>query len=269
MDAAAKALNRFETYNRFKSFKAFNIQQAVAFKRHLAEQTNVRTGKPLAKATIHSTLAALKDFFFWLAGQQGYRSTLSYSDADYFNLSDRDSRIARTRLEKPVPSLEQVRHVILAMPAGNAIERRDRAMVAFILLTGARDGAVVSLKLKHLDLVEGCVIQDAREVATKFGKTFRTWFFPVGDDIRRIVEEWAAFLSRELLWGPDDPLFPATRVDVGPDLRFHRIGLERRHWASAGPVRVIFRRAFTSADLPYFPPHRLRNTLAVLSQRIG
>ncbi|MGD9883262.1 MAG: hypothetical protein AB7U95_24440, partial [Reyranella sp.] len=62
--------------------------------------------------------------------------------------------------------------------------------------------------------------------------------------------------------GPDDPLFPATRVDVGPDLRFHRIGLERRHWASAGPVRVIFRRVFTSADLPYFPPHRLRNTLA-------
>jgi integrase len=268
VDAAAKALNRFETYNRFKSFKAFHIEQATAFKRHLALQTNVRTGKPLAKATIHSTLAALKAFFVWLAGQPGYRSTLSFSDADYFNLSDRDSRIARARLEKPVPSLEQVCRVILTMPAGDTIERRDRALVAFIMLTGARDGAVVSLKLKHLDLVDGCVLQDAREVVTKFGKTFRTWFFPVGEDVRRIVEEWAGFLSKEMLWGLDDPLFPATRVELGPDRKFHPSGLERRHWASAGPVRDIFRRAFAAAGLPYFPPHRLRNTLAVLSQRL-
>jgi integrase len=172
VDAAAKALNRFELDTRFRSFKTFHPEQAVAFKRHLAEQTNARTGKPLAKATIHSTLAALKAFFVWLAGQTGYRSRLSYSDADYFNLSDRDSRIARTRLDKSVPSLEQVRHVIETMPANHAIQRRDRALVAFILLTGARDGAVASLKLKHIDLTEGCVVQDAREVATKFGKTF-------------------------------------------------------------------------------------------------
>jgi hypothetical protein len=98
VDAAAKALSRFELDTRFRSFKTFHPEQAVAFKRRLAEQTNARTGKPLAKATIHSTLAALKAFFVWLAGEPGFRSRLSYSDADYFNLSDRDARIARTRL---------------------------------------------------------------------------------------------------------------------------------------------------------------------------
>jgi integrase len=217
VDAAAKALHRFEEDTRFRSFKAFNPEQAVAFKRHLAEKTGVRSGKPLSKATIHSTLAALKAFFVWLAGQPGYRSRLTFSDADYFNLSERDSRIARTRLEKPVPSLEQVQHVIRTMPEGDDLQRRDRAVLAFILLTGARDGAVASLKLKHLDLVEGCVVQDAREVATKFGKTFTTWFFPVGDDVRRVIEEWVGYLREKLLWGPDDPLFPATLMDQGPD----------------------------------------------------
>ena len=171
--------------NRFRSFRTFHPEQAVAFKRHLAEQTNARTGKPLAKATTYSTLAALKVFFVWLAEQPGFRSRLSYSDADYFNLSDRDARIARTRLDKPAPSSEEVRHVIQTMPAGSAIERRDRALVAFILLTSARDGATASLKVKHVDLAAGCLVQDAREVATKFGKTFTTSFFPVGDDIRR------------------------------------------------------------------------------------
>jgi integrase len=266
VDAAAKALHRFEEHSRFRSFKAFNPEQAVAFKRHLAEQTSVRSGKPLSKATVHSTLAALKAFFVWLAGQPGYRSRLTFSDADYFNLSERDSRVARTRLEKPVPSLEQVQHVIRTMPAADDLQLRDRAVVAFILLTGARDGAAASLKLKHLDLMEGCVVQDAREVATKFGKTFTTWFFPVGDDIRRIVEEWAGHLREKLLWGPDDPLFPATRMEVGTDGLFRPAGLERRQWASADPIRLIFRRAFAAAGLPYFPPHRLRDTLARLGE---
>jgi integrase len=137
----------------------------------------------------------------------------------------------------------------------------------FILLTGARGGAVVSLKLKHLDLAQDRIIQDAREVATKFGKSFDTYFFPVGDDVRLIVEEWVEYLGRDLLRGPDDPLFPATRMDAGPDRLFHAVGLERKHWSSAGPIREVFRRAFAAAGLPYFAPHRLRNTLVALGQK--
>ena len=49
------------------------------------------------------------------------------------------------------------------MPAGSEIERRDRALVAFTLLTGARDSAIASMKMKHVDLIKGCVHQDARE----------------------------------------------------------------------------------------------------------
>ena len=258
VDAVAKALNRFELDTRFRSFKSFRPEQAVAFKRHLVEQTNARTERPLAKATIHSTLAALKAFFIWLAGQPGYRSRLSYSDADYFNLSDRDARIAQTRLDKPAPRLEDVRRVILSMPAETAVECRDRALIAFILLTGARDGAVASLKIKHLDLATGRLVQDAREIRTKFGKTITTIFFPVGDDIRKIVEDWVQYLERKLFWGPEDPLFPATLVETGIDHTFQAAGVARRHWSSAEPIRAIFRRAFSAVGLPSAPssaPH--------------
>jgi integrase/recombinase XerD len=267
VDAAAKALSRFELDTGFRAFNKFHPEQAVAFKRRLAEQTNARTGKPLAKATIHSTLAALKAFFVWLAGEPGFRSRLSFSDADYFNLSDRDARIARTRLDKPFPSLEQVQHVIRTMPANDPIQLRDRALVAFILLTGARDGAVKSLKLKHLDLSEGCLIHDAREVTTKFGKSFATTFFPVGADARRIVEEWVGFLTKEMHWAPTDPLFPATLVDGGAGNAFHVAGLRREHWTTADPIRKVFKRAFAAAGLPYYSPHRLRDTIVSLGKR--
>ena len=57
-------------------------------------------------------------------------------------------------------------------------------MIAFALLTGARDSAIASMKLKHVDLVGRSVFQDARDVKTKFSKSFTTFFFPVGDGIQ-------------------------------------------------------------------------------------
>jgi hypothetical protein len=71
------------------------------------------------------------------------------------------------------------------------------------------------MRLKHVDLIEGCIHQDARDVRTKFSKTFSTYFFPVGDETFRIVEAWVSYLREEKLWSNDDPLFPATRLALG------------------------------------------------------
>jgi integrase len=268
IDAVAKALSRFEAYTGYRDFKAFHFQQAVAFKKHLAEQKGQQSGEKLSKATLHATLTQLKRFFQWLAWQPGYKSRVQYVDAEYFNLSDKETRIATARRQQKVPTLEQIKYVIGKMPVSNEIERRNRSLVAFTLLTGARDSAIASLKLKHVDLVAGCVNQDAREVKTKFSKTFSTFFFPVGEEVLEIVAAWVAYLRNEKLWGNNDPLFPATRVALGPDRQFAVEGLKREHWSNASPIRTIFREAFIGAGLPYFNPHSFRNTLVQLGQDI-
>lgn len=268
IDKALAAIASFESYTRSKSFKQFHISQATGFKAHLTQQRGQRSGKALSAATMHATLSALKAFTVWLADQPGYKSTVSYSDAEYFNISERERAVATAEREQPVPTLEQIRHVIRSMPAGTELERRDRAVIAFGLLSGARDGAIASMKLKHVDLDRRLVHQDAREVRTKFGKTFTTSFFPIDDEVRGIVEDWIAFLRVEKLWGDDDPLFPATKVRVGASRKFEAAGLDRRHWSSATPIRDIFREAFARADLPYFNPHSFRKTLAQLGERL-
>ena len=268
VDAVAKALSRFEEYTRFKAFKSFHIEQAMGFKRKLAEQRNARTGERLSKATLYSTLQILKGFFKWLAGQHGFKSRLRYPDAEYFNLSETETRIAKTHREAACPTLEQVHHVLETMRSATDIERRNRALVAFTILIGARDGALASLKLKHVDLAQGRVIQDAREVRTKASKTITTWFFPVGDHVRAIVVDWIAFLRDEAFWGDDDPLFPSTKVEVGTSRQFEVTGLARATWSNATPIRRIFREAFSAAGLPYFNPHSFRKTLAQLGERL-
>ena len=268
VDGVAKALHRFESYTGFKDFHKFHLQQAVNFKKYLAEQMNARTKTALSKATLYATLTALKRFFQWLAGQPGYKSRIGYADAEYFNLSDNDTRIAKAHREQPVPTLEQLLHVIRSMPCDNDIQLRDRALIALMTLTGARDGAVASLKLKHINLAEKVLDQDARDVKTKFRKTFQTWFFPVGDDVLQILVHWERHLRENLLWGLDDPLFPASLVASGANHRFEVVGLNRKHWGSATPIRKIFKSAFESAGLPYYQPHSIRKTLVRLGEQL-
>ncbi|WP_417473295.1 site-specific integrase [Luteimonas mephitis] len=266
VDAASTAIARFEVRTDYRDFKTFHIDQAVAFKRGLAKQQSQITGKSLSKATLNSTLAQLKRFFFWLADQPGYRGKIKYSDADYFNLSEKEARIASAKRPRPVPTLEQVHHVLDTMPADNELQLRDRAVIAFTLLTGARDSATASLKLKHVDVDAASVFQDAREVTTKFSKSFMTYFFPVNGNALVILTDWVRYLRSERLWGNDAPLFPATRMELGPSGQFEAAGIKPEHWSTAGPIREIFKSAFAAAGLCYFNPHSVRNTLVRLGE---
>jgi integrase len=151
--------------------------------------------------------------------------------------------------------------MIDALANETEIEKRDRALVAFTILSGARDRAIVSFRLKHIDIERGLIEQDSREVRTKRAKTFTSWFFPVGDDIRRIVVDWVMFLRDEKGFGPDDPLFPKSKASPGDDLAFRAVSLDRAPWANANSVREIFREACARARMPYFNPHLFRNTL--------
>ena len=149
VDRAAEAILRFEQSTNFKPFKRFHIEQAVAFKCRLSSQKNARTGAPLSKATVDSTLRMVKAFIHWLAGQPGYKSRIAYADADYFNLNAKDARIAHTAREAIYPTPRTMPPRLCAdAQRFTALQRRDKALFAFLMLTGARDGAVASLRLK-------------------------------------------------------------------------------------------------------------------------
>ena len=61
---------------------------------------------------------------------------------------------------------------------------------------------------------------------------------------RQVVIDWVEYLQKEKLFGPADPLFPATLVGIGEDNCFQAAGLSRSHWSNATPIRKIFKEAF-------------------------
>ena len=210
LDIAAAAIDRFQVQTRHRDFRKFRPELATSFKAHMAAEISSTTGKPLSKATLYSTLKAVQSFFEWLSREQGYRQAVRISDVAYFTMNTNDAKAATAAREQPFPSLRQVLHVLEVMPIDTPLARRDRALVAFILLTGVRDAAAISLKLRHVDIARRRVFQDARDVKTKGAKTFVSSFFPVGDQPLEIVTAWIAEVSGPGLFGPDDPVFPAT-----------------------------------------------------------
>jgi len=261
IDGVAKSLVRFEQTTGAKDFGRFHRQQAVNFKAKLSEAANARTGERLSKATVAATLRDLRAFFQWLSREPGFRKRIAFADADYFNLPDKVIAIARARREPKVPTLDQVRHVLATMPTTTPVERRNRALIAFTVVTTARVGALRSFRLGHVDLDGGYVEQDARTVQTKAAKSFRTVFMPFDETAMAIVAEWVTELRRDHLFGPDDPMFPATAMGLDSTGAFVPTGLLRQGWRSTGPVRAIFRQAFALAGLPYYNPHSFRSMI--------
>ncbi|MEP4194616.1 MAG: tyrosine-type recombinase/integrase [Aliishimia sp.] len=257
---AAEAILRFEASTKYASFKKFRIEQVLRFRDKLNSEISKISGKPLAKSTIASILAANKAFLFWLADKPGYRSRIRHSDADYFNMDAKGARVAHTVRETPYPSLDMARHTFGAMPTDTEIQRRDRAVFAFLMITGARDGAISSLRLKHINLIDGYVYQDAREVRTKASKSITTYFLPIDPIYSDCFTEWVRYLQQDKLFGPDDALFPPPEMGhVSGEFRV--TGLKRETYRNANAIRQVIRAAFVTADLPTFTPHAFRKTL--------
>lgn len=250
----ARSLTRFEDFTHKRDFKTFDQRQAVGFKEKLA-------GSGLAPATIHSTLNDLKLFIGWLALQSGFKRAIKVADIDYLNLSEKAVRAATASSDKEFPTLPMIDRAVAAMPCATAIEKRNRALIAFTAITGIRDGALVTLKLKHFDEARKLVLQNPNEVATKFSKRIDTFLFPLNDKFEAIFLDWIDYLRNELLFGENDPLFPKTALGQDENQFFKADGVSRDHWANASPVRKIFKTTFLEAGLPQFTPHRFRDMI--------
>ncbi len=268
IDKTMAAIKRFEESTTFKPFKKFHRHQAVDFKDFLDRQRHAKTRKPLGISTVDAILRLVKGFFHWLVSRAGFRRVLTYADVEYFNNTRKARRVAHAQRDIPYPSMQQAAHAFHAMPFETEFHKRDKALFAFFMLTGARDGAVASLKLKHVNVGLGHVFQDAREVKTKAAKTIMCQFFPVDPDYREYFTAYFTFLREVKLFGPEDALFPKARVEAISGHGFTNSGLDRVGYANSSKLNMIIRGAFAAVQMPQYTPHSFRKTLTHLGSEM-
>jgi len=178
-------------------------------------------------------------------------------------LSDNANRAARAPRKRIPPTFAEVETALCALPKSTNIEMRDRAIFAFVIVTGVRVDSLVSLKIKDVDARRKTVWQNPKHVRTKRRKGIVTrlmgQLMPYAEEI---VLDWMQYTNEVLHLKPNDPLFPSTLVENNPQtMAFEVQGLSKKHWANAQPVREIFKKVFKAAELPYFNPHLIRKTI--------
>ncbi len=262
IDAYERGVLLWQECHENKDFAGFGKQQVRAFKDWLKNRTN-RNGEALSLTYLYNVLRRLRGFFEWLSMQPHYKSKINQVVVEYLSLSKKETRIAIQPNKRNIPDIEDVIKVIEAIQIKSDADSRDRALLCFTLLTGARISAVYSLPMQAFDEDTLTVDQNPKlGVKTKFSKRIVTTFFPI--EYTKAVDyflDWYRYLKKVKRFGPEAPVFPQSIVENGDEnISYHNTGeVEPVFWKSSNPVRKIFQKRFLDAEIPYYHPHTFRH----------
>lgn len=266
----AEAINQWQIFTKNEDFSAYDKSKAVAFTEWLnTRPAKTKSGK-ISLVTQDNYLRRVKKFFVWLSDQPGYKSKILKGDVDYLRLSKADAQVARSGTTKKMPTFDDAKKIIENISSKSEIDRRDRALISFALITGARIFAIVSLKMKNFDKTLKQIDQNPGDgVKTKNSKRILTTFFPIGwDDPEKHFMEWYEYLESKG-FQPDDPIFPATAGGFVDNKNGHiKETIGKDGWVSTGAARKIFDKRCKDVSLPYFHPHSFRHLIvSILSKK--
>ncbi len=259
INAMERSLLVYEEYSKQEDFGRFSQTRAIGFKKWIQDRTS--NGRPISIKTIYHYLRHLRSFFKWLAGQPGYKSKIDFDSISYLTLEKKLVRQAREPKLKRYPSLEYVLKLTDSIEIDNEIDQRDRALIAFLLLTGMRDRAVSTLPLGCFDRQNMIIMQlPSCGVQTKFGKSILTTIFNFDGKLVRYLMDWAEYLEKVKLFSAGDPLFPRSKSEqIEGGYSFICRQVEAAFWAGTGQIRMILKNRARDADLEYYHPHSFRH----------
>lgn len=261
IESIEKAIWDYEAFSKEADFADFNAEKAKEFKKWLTAKKH--NGNSMSLQTQYTRLRHLNKFFTWLSGQSGYKSKVSVYDVSYLKLSKRDSKIATSPKVQEYPSVDYVKQLCNSIKIENEIDMRDRALIAFTLLSGMRDMAIITLPMSCFNPDKLQVIQDPKKgVHTKFSKHISTTLFRFDEELIGYIVEWYEFLKSKKLFDSNDPLFPRTKVEQQSqqNFSFKANGVEPEFWKSVSAMRKIFEDRSKRAGLRYYSPHKYRHT---------
>lgn len=261
LNAFAEAIDQWQTFTENDDFGTFTKTKSLAFRDWLkTRKANTKTGT-LALATQYAYLRRIKKFFIWLSEHPAYKKKLLKHEIDYLRLTRGEVQIAQQGTTKQIPTFEEVKKLIESIDPKTEIDKRDRAIICFALITGSRISAIISLRMKNFDKNKMIIHQNPADgVKTKNSKDILTAFFPIGwDKPEQYFLEWYDYLEKNG-FSANDPIFPATKNHfVAEKLEYSKEFVSREFWSGTGGARKIFEKRCKNADISYYHPHSFRH----------
>jgi integrase len=202
----------------------------------------------LSAIYLKKILATSRYFFSWLSDNESGHKAIKHSWIQSLKLK-RLSDVPKTR---EAVTLEEVQEIAIS-PVSSISERRARAAVVFLFLSGMRIGAFVTLPLQAVDIPSRKVMQyPSLGVRTKNSKHGITYLLDI-PELLKVVKEWDEEV-REVL-PPTGFWFALLSPETGEiDQNVISVGENR-----ATQARRSIKEFFESVDLAYHSPHKFRH----------
>jgi integrase len=259
VDAKLAAIRQFEEFCDGQAFAKLSKDDVTRFRDHLKSRVETHDDERLSVSTVRHSASHVKSFLEWLIEQPKF-GQLDRSLPKQLTLPKRFDAAPLSTAERPVPTIDEAERMINLMSEETIKGRRDRAMVAIAFLGALRADTVTSLLVKHLQIDNRIIVQDAARSRTKNGKSLRVKFFHLPSVFAEVLEEWMEELM-ELGFRPHDALFPdekyLTNTAVGA-------GSERiKAMASTHAISSTFKLASRLVE-KQFSPHSAKHCIGQL-----
>jgi site-specific recombinase XerD len=267
VNSIENAIWHYEDFSQNADYAGFSQSKAVGFKKWLSDRKY--RGKAISVTTIYHHLRHLKGFFTWLSGQSGYKSKINRDNISYLSLEKKKVREAISARSIKFPSLEHIQRLVKSIDIKTEIDKRDKALISFLFLSGMRDKAIATLPLACFNRKTLEIQQDPKlGVDTKFGKVITTTLLKFDDDMIKCIIEWSNYLEKEKLFGSSDPLFPRNKIERQKGgLTFVSYRVEPLFWKTTGSIRQIMESRSARAGLDYYHPHSFRHAAIHLAMK--
>ncbi len=266
-----KTINRYENaiwlwedFTDYKDFASFNETMAIKFTDWLRSKKKANSQENVSLTYCYHTLRFIKLFFDWLSKQKGYKR-IDTNAVDFLHLTKKETQEAIQPKNIKCPDLQEVKKVIENIKGDTEIEMRDKALLSLAVMTGARIEAIMTLPMKSFDREKQILYQDpSLGVKTKNSTNITSVLIPFFyKEALNYFLEWYDYLEKQRKFTPENPIFPATKIENGKDnISYYNTGkVEPVFLKAQTALRKIFEKRFTNAGVNYYHPHTFRHLL--------
>lgn len=257
------AIRDFERFTGGKPFERITAADVAIWRTEVIRRAGAyREDRGISRSSARHRASHLRRFFEWLAKQPAHKHLDGISG--YFQLPRKFHAGPELSAAKVYPTIDEALEMLNSLPRRTLKDRRDRAIFAMAFVAGLRESALITLRVRHVDVVLKRVHHDGRDLNAKNGKSFEIDWFPRSEPFQAVLLDW---INEVHSFGisENDALFPDIRKIAGRDIaRQGRSSIDPMR--TAGAVDAVFAQARKGRQ--HYTPHSARHTLAALGDKI-
>ncbi|MEK0337392.1 MAG: site-specific integrase [Nitrosopumilus sp.] len=256
------SIGLFEKFIEYQDFGVYNKTIGENYQIEIKSRTN-KQGSSISLKTVGFHLDALKKFLTWVRTQTGYRTKIIERDIDYLSLSKKErNQIRSQKLLPDLPDVNDVKKQIDLIPKETEIDLRDRAIFAFLMCTGIRAEALITLPIMSFNPDSFFINQDPElGVKTKNSEHIISRYFNRDSSFRNEFLDWYWFLRNEKKYEQHLPLFPKNdQSKEGNSALFSNNKVSKEFWQSQSSLTGMMTKRNDCDVVNYFSPHLYRHS---------